>query len=394
MRSRLALATGLWVAWTAAAAAQPATAAPRGGPGPIACWWAADRAAVRVGEPFGLTLTCRVLETARATVVPNLAEIEPGSIQLTPFEVVEGTRHQDVITPPWRYVQYSYRLRLLGEEFFGRDVPIPAAAVKFRVQTGGAEAVEGNEQTYLLPQIPVRILSLLPAQAADIRVPLDGSFADVEARRSRATVEVVAATILFAASVVVLLVAGVRGAERLRGRRPSAAPTAPAGAVLGCCLSEVERVRAAAARDGWTRELAAQAMAPLRIAGAMALSRPVAQEPARGDATPREGQIAVRHGWLGRRRMFVSAAVTGDAIDRLRAAGSGGRPSQAAPQVLDGIRDALARLNVVRYGRGGTESADVDRVLGEGSDALRRLHAAARWPARAAGAVRGMAWRR
>jgi len=401
MQPRLALAAGLWIAWTASAAAvQQTPAEAGGGAGPIACWWTADRVAVRIGEPFGLTLTCRVFETPRATVVPNLADIEPGSIQLPPFEVVAGTRQDDLVAPPWRYVQYAYSLRLLGEEFFGRDVSIPATAITFRLQTGGAEAVEGREQTYELPALPVRILSLLPAQAADIRDPLAGTFADVEAWRSRATLEMVAAAILFAAAAVMLLVAGVRGADRLRSRRPVVEARAPAGAVLGRCLREIERVRTGA-RSGWTPELAAQALVPFRLAGAIALSRPVAQEPVGGPASLRAGQLAVRHGLLGRKRVAVSAAITGDAIDRLRVGANGAVPPYAGPQVLDAIRDVLVGLNAARYGRNGSEGRDLDRLLDEGSDALRRLRAATRWPARGAralaeraDAMRGTLWRR
>ena len=52
------------------------------------CWWKTDKSAVHVGEPFGLTLTCRVMDTERAAVVPNVSDIEPTAIQLTPFDVV------------------------------------------------------------------------------------------------------------------------------------------------------------------------------------------------------------------------------------------------------------------------------------------------------------------
>ena len=62
---------------------------------------------MRIGEAFGLTLTCRVLETDKATVVPNVSNIEPTSLQLTPFEVVGGTRHEDIVRPPWRYLQFD-----------------------------------------------------------------------------------------------------------------------------------------------------------------------------------------------------------------------------------------------------------------------------------------------
>ena len=392
MTPRLLLVLGLFIAWVGNAAAQPPPAKPAdGGPTPISCWWRTDRAAVRIGEPFSLTLTCRALETAKATVTPNLTEIEPGSIQLTPFEVVDGARHEDVVSAPWRYVQYTYTLRLLGEEFFGRDVSIPAVNVRFRIQTGGSDTNEGNEQTYVLPAIPVRILSLLPAQAVDIRDPLAGTFGDVEARRLRATVGMVAGTILLAFSAVLLMIAAVRGAERLRTRGPAVESRAPATAVLGRCLHEIERVRSEAAREGWSPGLAARALAPFRVAGAVALARPVAQEKASDGEAPREGQLTVRHGLLGRRRVFVSAPVTGEAIDRLRTTSNGARSAHARPELLDPIRDALARLNAVRYGRNGADPQDLDSTLDRGSDAVRRLRAAQRWPARVAG---GMAWRR
>ena len=34
---------------------------------PIRCWWKADRTSVRVGEKFGLVLTCSVIETGPIT---------------------------------------------------------------------------------------------------------------------------------------------------------------------------------------------------------------------------------------------------------------------------------------------------------------------------------------
>lgn len=76
---------------------------------PIRCWWKTDRTSVRVGEAFGLTLTCGVIETGPIAVVPALTQLEGGAIQLTPFEVVSATRRGDVVVPPWRYVQFEYR---------------------------------------------------------------------------------------------------------------------------------------------------------------------------------------------------------------------------------------------------------------------------------------------
>ncbi len=42
------------------------------------------------------------------TVVAAANQLEPGAIQLTPFEVVSGARRDDIVAPPWRYLQFEY----------------------------------------------------------------------------------------------------------------------------------------------------------------------------------------------------------------------------------------------------------------------------------------------
>lgn len=371
-----------------AAAQTPAGGAGTPDPSPMSCWWKTDKSAVRVGEPFQLTLTCRVMENDRAAVVPDLSEIEPSSIQLTPFDVLEGTRHEDLVTPGWRHLQFTYTVRLLGEEFFGRDVAIPATELTFRVRTAGAEAVEGRERTYVLPTMPMRILSLLPAQAGDIRDPSSDTFRDMEARQFRAAAAMVAAVACFGLALILLIAAAVRAVQRSRARGPTVRPAVPAGTVLGGCAREVERVRAEAAAGAWTPALAARALTSLRVAGAIALSQPVTQTPVAVETRVREGQLAVRHGMLRRRRSVVSASITTEAIERLRAAGNGTRPPAVAPDVLDDLREAIAGLNAVRYGRNGSvDAGNLDRALDQGSRALRRLRTARTWPSRAAAAL-------
>ena len=350
---------------------------------PVNCWWRGSTNAVYVGEPFELTLTCRVMETDRLKAVPDFSNVEPTAIELTPFDVLEGTRQEDIVAPPWRYLQYRYSVRLLGEEFFGKDVAIPATTVTFRIRTGNAEAVEGTEHRYVLPSIPMRVLSLLPAQAADIQEPAVDSFGDVEALRVRSTFELVASAIFFGFAAVLGIVGGVRIRERLRKTGPIVEKTLPAGTVIAGCAREIRRVRAEALRDGWTSELAGRALAPFRVAGAIALKQPVAQAPAAGDTRTRDGQLALRHGALRRRHAVVSASLTADAIDRLRTAGNGDRPVD--PRVLDPIREALIALNAVRYGRlRDIDVVDLDGKLDNGSSALQQLRMSRLWPPRAA----------
>ena len=72
---------------------------------PIKCWWKTDTTAIRIGERFTVTLTCGVIETSSLKVVAGTNQLDPGAVQLTPFEVVSGVRRQDVVAPPWRYFQ-------------------------------------------------------------------------------------------------------------------------------------------------------------------------------------------------------------------------------------------------------------------------------------------------
>ena len=389
---RLVLVVAGCLGWASLSggAQSPTPAASAGGAATslLNCWWKTDKSAVHVAEPFGLTLTCRVMETDRMKVVPNLAEIEPTAIELTPFEVLEGTRHEDIVVPPWRYVQYVYTVRLVGTEFFGKDIAVPATNLPFRVQTGGAETVEGAEQTYLLPSMPMRILSLVPVQAADILDPTTDTFADLEARRFRARIELVASAVFFGFAAILASVGAVRVGERFRRRGPAVEKTVPVGSVLGSCAREIDGVRAEALRDGWTSTLAGRALTPFRVAGAIALKQPVAQTLVTVDTPPRDGQLALRHGLLRRRHAVVSASMTADAIDRVRSAANGGPPPGASQDIVDPIREALAALNAVRYGR----AAEIDvealtRTVDSGSKAVRRLRMTQLWPARVTAAL-------
>ena len=98
----------------------------------------------------------------------------------------------------------------------------------------------------------MRILSLLPAQAADIQYPTVDSFADLEALRFRATIELVASVIFFGFAAVLAIVGGLRVTERFRKTRPIVEKTFPIGTGLAGCVREIHSVRAEALRDGWT----------------------------------------------------------------------------------------------------------------------------------------------
>src|SRR5687767_14450429 len=169
---------------------------------PIACWWKTNESTVRIGQPFTLTLTCGVIDTPQLQVVVDVARLDASAIELAPFEVVSATRHKDVEAPPRRYFQYSYTLRLLGDEYFAKDVDIPGLVITYNIETSGATGTRGRNQVYLLPPLAVRVQSLVPLTASGIQDALPGTFGDIDRTEFRSNGELAAAAVLFAFAAV------------------------------------------------------------------------------------------------------------------------------------------------------------------------------------------------
>ena len=347
---------------------------------PIRCWWKADRTSVRVGEKFGLVLTCSVIETGPITVVPVLNQLEPGALSITPFEVVSGVSYEDVVVSPWRYIQRQYSVRLLSDGFFGQDVTIPALTVTYNLQERGSGS-QGRDQTYILPPLPMRILSLVPKSVDDIRDASGQTFASIESRRFRSSLATTTAWVSFAFAFVFAVFAIVRATGQLRAKKKGVVKPLPASSLLGASLSALSRVKDDASQAGWTSELSRRAASALRIAGAVALDRPVSQRWVGADAAEREGQLTVYSGWPKRRRVLLSAATTSRTITA--AMSNGHNPSPQTRASLESISDALVVLSTAGYGRQTKEdSAALDSALADGTQAVRRIRSTTLWPRR------------
>jgi hypothetical protein len=301
---------------------------------PITCWWRTSATAVRVGEVFGLTLTCSLVETEPTKVVADQSRLDPTVVQLPPFEVLGGTHPPDMTVPGRRYFQYDYRLRLIAEDAFGTDVAVPPLEITYRIESkveGGA-TVQGRDLTYALPRTGVRVISLVPNDAADIRESPAAAFGAVESRVARGNLMETLATLLFALAGFVVLVM-VIGAVRRRTASAAAVRHVPVPrtviAAAARDLAEVERE----GRAGWTPELSARTLAALRIVGSYAAGRGVGQRLAQvGDAAV-DGEIAVLSRF-GRARAFAAGSVTSESAGDVR-----------------GLADALRLLTAARYGR-------------------------------------------
>jgi len=347
---------------------------------PIKCFWKTDRSTVIVGERFTVVLTCGIIDTDKIKAVPDFNQLEASTIGLQPFEVVKSVRHEDVRNAPWRYIQYEYTVRLIAEGLFEKDLDLPAVKITYHIQSSVGGGTTGRDQAYQLPAMPMHIASLVPKKTTDIRDTTLSTFADIEARRVRSTGEFVAALIAFGFAIVLLGLSVVRVLGRYRVRTPASERPLSLGTVLGGCLREADRVKSEAA-GGWTPALVSRALTVLRIGGAVALDRPVAQRIVDTPSETHEGQLVLRQGFFRPRRSLISNATTPGTIARSMAAVNGRPPDARTEVMLKEFEESLSVLSTARYSRDGRmDRSALDAAFDSGIGALRTLRAAKRWP--------------
>jgi hypothetical protein len=363
----------LFVAGAVIAAAAPLLAQAPARPAevavaPIECWWKTDRSAVRVGERFNLTLTCAVLDTDKVKVVVDESSLAPSALHLVPFEIVGGQRFRDILNSPRRFFQYQYTMRVLGEEFFGKEITLPRLELSYRVQNSlnGSSSLAGREAQYSLPPAPMRILSLVPPGTTEIRDAPPDTFGDVDSRLFRSNLLLMIAGVALVLSALVAILLLARTAVKRRASAAIRHHVVSPSVVLRAASGELARVRKASETDGWNDELAGRAASALRLAGAVALNRQVSQREVARDATPSEGQVIVGRG-LRRKKMAISSGVTS-------ATASQNGTSPRARALWDAISQPLGIFTMARYSRNGkVDSTSLDHALAEGQDVLKRL---------------------
>jgi len=343
---------------------------------PIRCWWRTSASAVRVGEPFTLVMTCAIVDNETTTVVPDQSRLEPAAMQLPPFEVIGGQRGPDLRSDQRRFFQYQYRLRLINEELFGKDARIPSVQITYHLEDRVArgESVRGRDRTYLLPTQSVRVLSLVPIDATDIRDTPSWTFDDIEMQRFRARVFFAIAGVLIGAAALVIFVALMRLARQYREEGAVGRQLLSERAVLRGVRRELLAVRRSTERNGWSAELAARATAALRLAGTIALARPIGQRVAgAGATTGHEAALLMRGGLLRGKRVWVSGSATASAL-AYELASTDSAASVGHQQCLETLQAALARFTTAQFGR--DEKLDevaLSESLTDGFAVLRRL---------------------
>ncbi len=327
------------------AAPQPANVQ---GVEPIRCWRQSSAGAITIGETFTVTLTCAVFESPDAQVVPDESRLGVASIQMAPFEILGGSHPPDAREGRRRFIQYDYQLRIISRDAIGHDVNVPPLAISYRIHSkvGAAATLEGRDLTYVLPMMPIRVLSLVPADAGDIRDASEASLATVTALRTRSRTFEWIAYGLGALALVVALLALVP-LTRVRARVAAGPELIPERAVLTRAGAALAGVQSRAARDGWTDDLIAEALSAMRIIGAAAIGANLSQKPLPKDGVVPDGRLLVRAGALRPLAVTVSSSLTPD--DLGRAARDASSVTVTRGHHLEGLHLGLQRLTAALY---------------------------------------------
>ena len=351
---------------------------------PIRCWWRTSAGAVRTGETFSVLLTCAVVENEAVQVVPDESRLASSVVQLPPFEVVGGSHPEDVRTADRRFFQYEYQVRLINADFIGRDVALPGITLHYRINSrvSGNAAVQGRDHTYRLPIEAVRVLSMVPGEAPDIRDGRGESFAAVDDLRFRARLLEIVATTLIVLGSLMVAVTLVRLVIRLRrqGTREKAGPSLSLPAVLSLAARELSDVQRETEASGWTDDLVTRALAAARIAAGSAIGREPMQrslEAAAGN-TPAEGALA-RRGAKGSTVRVSSSVTSRELADRLAALPASASESTRA--LLTQLQGVLGTFTAAQYARERTlDRSALDHALSATQDSVRTLKTRYSWP--------------
>ncbi|MGE3518984.1 MAG: hypothetical protein AB7J63_08535 [Vicinamibacterales bacterium] len=376
MSKRLLLSCLLLALPSALAAQTPANPAPAPGEmvevDPIRCWWFTTAGAVRIGETFDVSLTCAVLETEAVSVVVDESRLGNAVVQMAPFEVVSGAHPADLHSGMRRFFQYDYRLRIINPDVIGKDVAIPEIGLHYRVNSrlDGNAAVQGRDLLYFLPPQAIRVASLVPSGATDIRDATGASFSALDTLRLRAGTFNILGTALIALGSVMILLVLVRLARGARVRTPAAERQLSGVHLVGVAARELSAVSRERATAGWTDELLDRALASTRVIAAAAIGRPVSQRPVLAGVTIGEGRLLARGPKRGMKRI-VSAPTTAHDLARevSRLPASSGRRA-----TLEALRDALSAFAAAQYSRDGSkDQSTLDEALARTTQAARKV---------------------
>jgi hypothetical protein len=294
--------------------------------------------------------------------------------------VVGGVHPADLHSGSRRFFQYEYSLRMINPDVIGQDTALPLIDIHYRINSRIAanSAMQGRELSYLLPVQYVKILSMVPPDAVDIRDTRDASFNRIENIAFRAGVlEIVAVTLVaFGGLMTIFALVGI--ARRTRRAKGPVERVISRPALLRMAARELSAAQRDSADQGWNESLITRSVSALRISAAAALGRPISQRPVDAAAEQGQGRFLIKR--LGRgQQIAVSSSVTGEDVARELSR----LPTQASPsrrQLLEDLHATLGALSAAQYGRAPGDRSAIDATVTKAVEIARRIQSEYGWP--------------
>lgn len=347
---------------------------------PIRCWRQASAGAVTIGEMFTVVLTCAVYEGDNAQVVPDETRLGVASIQMAPFEILGGAHPPDVRRGTRRFFQYDYQLRIISPDAPGNDINIPPLTISYRIHSrvGAAATLEGRDLSYLLPMMPIKVLSLVPKDAADIRDAAEASLGAVDSLRFRSSVFRVLAITFGALASVMVVLALVPLARSTRAAGASESQGVPERAILARVAGELGEVQAQASREGWNEPLIGRAVSLVRIVSAAAIGEPISQKPVTPATAAADGRVTVKHGLMRPVVASASSSVTAADLARVRESQSG-TLSITRRQQLESLETGLSAMTAALYSKNASPDGAHDETVRQAIAVSKEIASERRW---------------
>lgn len=286
----------------------------------IVGWWQTNISHVRLGEPFTLIVTFQYVETPQKRVVFDSTAFDPLAIDVKPFEVVGRVREYKIRKVDFVFRQYLFvTLRLMDESFIGKEVALPAVKFSYRLNTVTRDGafVQGAENMYVLPKMPIKVLSIVPKEADDIRDIEYRTLDGVQKERSYALFALLFAIVLGFSAVAILFRAVFLFFRRQSkiAQKDGQAPALRVRRVrlLWVLLRRFGQVFSRTHRAGWNEREISNALALSRLAASAVLKLPIAYgRVLKTDVE--EGQVVMVRPWFRKHTIVASSSLTGERV--------------------------------------------------------------------------------
>lgn len=349
---------------------------------PIRCWWQSSVTSVRVGERFDVVLTCQIIQSDKLKVVLDTNKLGPEAVSFAPYRVLNKTDREDFLRGGYRFFQHHYILKIIGEDYFGKEAPLPALEITYRLEkklNKDVEFIKGKEQKYKLPALPIKIQSLVPREANDIRDTELWFFGLIKSRTQKARLAFVAAAFVAAISVIIFLVPFIKMLILLFSAKRPVRQIFSRRSIIKKLARELAQIEGTKNETSWDQKLLDRLLAVFRICGELTKIHPeIIQtyfEPELGmlGGFLNSHKFRFERNWIRVRRVVIYSSITAQEL-------RGSIKFYNFAQMVDFL-NAFEELNEIQYSPvQDIDKAGLDDILKVGQKVVSLLTIYYLWP--------------